>query len=236
MAGRPRIGVTLDVDDGAQRYEIKQAYVEAVLAAGAVPVLLPPAERVAASYLAMIDGLVVTGGAFDVPPELYGEPRREVCGPIKASRTAFEKELLEAVLASSLPVLGICGGMQLMNVVRGGTLHQDLADAGLNGHEQPPPKDVPTHAIQVPAGTLLWRLIGLGVPEHRVNSTHHQAVKTAGTGVLVAATAPDGVIEAIECNGSTFCLGVQWHPENFWRTGEFRELFEGFIAACSRRL
>ncbi len=218
MAGRPRIGVTLDVDDGAQRYEIKQAYVSAVLAAGAVPVLLPPAERIAAAYLAMIDGLIVTGGAFDIPPELYGEARREACGPLKESRTRFEKELLEAALASSLPVLGICGGMQLMNVVRGGTLHQDLvADAGLPSHEQPPPKDVPTHAIKVPAGTLLWRLIGLGVPEHRVNSTHHQAVKQPGTGVLVAATAPDGVVEAIELPDLPFAIGVQWHPETLLR-------------------
>jgi putative glutamine amidotransferase len=214
MAGRPRIGVTLDVDDGARRYEIKQAYVDAVLGAGAVPVLLPPADRVAAAFLAMIDGLIVTGGAFDIPPELYGEARRDACGPVKEARTRFEKELLEAALAAALPVLGICGGMQLMNVVRGGTLHQDLvADTGLQGHEQPPPKDVPTHAIKVPAGTLLWRLIGLGVPEHRVNSTHHQAVKTPGTGVLVAATAPDGVVEAIELPDLPFAVGVQWHPE-----------------------
>jgi putative glutamine amidotransferase len=234
MAGRPRIGVTLDVDDGAQRYEIKQAYVEAVLAAGALPVLLPPAERVAAGYLAMIHGLIVTGGAFDLPPELYGEARRDVCGPLKASRTAFEKELLEAALASSLPVLGICGGMQLMNVVRGGTLHQDLeADAGVKGHEQPPPKDVPTHAIKVPAGTLLWRLVGLGVPEHRVNSTHHQAVKEPGTGVLVAARAPDGVIEAIELPDLPFAIGVQWHPETLRRHDDRHAgIFDGLVEAA----
>ncbi len=234
MAARPRIGVTLDVDDGAQRYEIKQAYVEAVLAACALPVLLPPAERVAAAYLAMIDGVIVTGGAFDIPPELYGEARREACGPLMASRTAFEKELLEAALASSLPVLGICGGMQLMNVVRGGTLHQDLvADAGIAGHEQPPPKDVPTHAIKVPAGTLLWRLIGPGVPEHRVNSTHHQAVRDPGTGVLVAARAPDGVVEAIELPDLPFAIGVQWHPEVLRRHDDrHAALFAGLVEAA----
>jgi putative glutamine amidotransferase len=234
MPGRPRIGVTLDVDDGGKRYEIKQAYVDAVLAAGALPVLLPPAEAVAGAYLALLDGLIVTGGAFDVPPELYGEARREVCGPLKESRTRFEKELLEAALASSLPVLGICGGMQLMNVVRGGTLFQDLqADARLGGHEQPPPKDVPTHAIQVPAGTLLRRLIGLGVPEHRVNSTHHQAVKDCGTGVLVAARAPDGVVEAIELPDLPFALGVQWHPEAVARHDERHAgIFAGLVEAA----
>jgi putative glutamine amidotransferase len=214
MTGRPRIGVTLDVDEGARRYEIKRACVEAVLGAGGLPVLLPPAGEIAAAYLAMLDALIVTGGAFDIPPEMYGEARRPVCGPLKEERTRFEKELLEAALASSLPVLGICGGMQLMNVVRGGTLYQDiLADAGIQGHEQPPPKDVPTHDLEVAAGTLLRRLVGPGTPPHRVCSTHHQAVRDCGTGVLVAARAPDGLVEAIELPDLPFAIGVQWHPE-----------------------
>ncbi len=218
MPGRPRIGVTLDVDDGARRYELRQTYVDAVLQAGALPVLLPPAAQVAAAYLALLDGLIVTGGAFDIPPELYGEARRPACGPLKESRTAFEKALLEAALAASLPVLGICGGMQLMNVVRGGTLHQDLvADAGIEGHEQPPPKDVPTHALEVAPGTLLWRLLGAGAPPHRVSSTHHQAIRDCGTGVLVSGRAPDGVVEAIELPDLPFAVGVQWHPEALLR-------------------
>lgn len=211
---RPRIGVTLDVDEEAQRYQLKQAYVEAVLAAGGLPILLPHDGATAGAYLALLEGLVVSGGAFDLPPELYGEARRPACGPAKPERTRFEKELLEAALASSLPVLGICGGMQLMNVVRGGTLFQDLeADAGVSGHEQPPPKDAPTHAVKVAAGSLLWRLLGPGAPEHRVNSTHHQAVREAGTGVLVAGRSPDGVVEAIELPDLPFAVGVQWHPE-----------------------
>ena len=211
---RPRIGLTLDTDDQARRYEIKQAYVDAVLAAGGLPVLLPHAGPVAAAYLALLDGLVVTGGTFDVSPELYGETRREVCGPLKEGRTRFEKDVLEAALAAALPVLGICGGMQLLNVVRGGTLFQDLqVDAGADGHEQPPPKDAPTHAVRVSAGTQLARLLGSGPLEIRVNSTHHQGVRDPGTGVLVSATSPDGVIEAIELPDLPFALGVQWHPE-----------------------
>jgi putative glutamine amidotransferase len=234
MPARPRIGVTLDVDDGARRYEIRQTYVDAVLGAGALPVLLPPAEQVAAAYLALIDGLVVTGGAFDVPPELYGEARRPACGPVKESRTSFERALLEAALAASLPVLGICGGMQLLNVVRGGTLHQDLeADAGVRGHEQPVPKDVPTHDLQVSAGTLLGRLLGPGVPAHRVNSTHHQAVRDCGTGVLVAARATDGVVEAIELPDLPFAVGVQWHPESLLRHDpRHAGLFAGLVEAA----
>jgi len=211
---RPRIGVTLDVDERERRYQVQRAYVEAVLAAGGLPLLLPHDPSATAAYLALLDGLVVTGGAFDVPPELYGETRRGACGPSKPERTRFEKELLEAAIASSVPVLGICGGMQLLNVVRGGTLFQDLpADASIVGHEQPPPEDRPAHAVKVAPGSLLFRLLGPGEPEHRVNSTHHQAVRDPGIGVLVSGRAPDGVIEAIELPDLPFAIGVQWHPE-----------------------
>lgn len=212
MTSRPRIGLTLDADEAARRYELKQSYVEAVLAAGGLPILLPHAQAAAAAYLALLDGLVVTGGAFDVPPELYGEARREVCGRLLPERTRFEKDLLEAALAARLPVLGVCGGMQLLNVLRGGTLYQDLpADAGIRGHEQPPPKDVPSHEVAVLPGTQLAVLVGQGpLP---VNSTHHQAVREPGAGVLVSARAPDGVVEAIELPDLPFAVGVQWHPE-----------------------
>ncbi len=210
--GRPRIGLTLDADDARRRYELGSSYVDAVLAAGGLPILLPHVPEAAAAYLALLDGLVVTGGAFDVPPELYGEARRKECGPLKPERTAFEKNLLEAALAARLPVLGVCGGMQLMNVVRGGTLYQDLAaDAGLVGHEQRPPKETPSHEAGVVPRTQLAALVEEGTLA--VNSTHHQAVKDPGAGVLVSARAPDGVVEAIELPDLPFALGVQWHPE-----------------------
>jgi putative glutamine amidotransferase len=209
---RPRIGLTLDVERPGARYALKVGYVEAVLGAGGLPILLPHAVDVAAAYLSLLDGLVLTGGAFDVPPELYGEARRDVCGALEPERTAFERDLLEAALAVRLPVLGVCGGMQLMNVGRGGTLHQDLAaDLGVRGHEQPAPKDVPSHDVAVAPGTRLAALVGEGVL--RVNSTHHQAVKAPGAGVVVSARAPDGVVEAIELPELPFALGVQWHPE-----------------------
>jgi putative glutamine amidotransferase len=228
----PRIGLTLDVDEQAHRYEVKESYVDAVLGAGGLPILLPHAA--AAAYLALLDGLVVTGGAFDIPPELYGDARREACGPSKPLRTRFEKEILEAALAAGLPVLGICGGMQLLNVVRGGSLHQDLpSDTGIQGHEQPPPKDLPSHRIRISAGSLLWRILGPDVPEHRVNSTHHQAVREPGAGVLVTATAPDGVIEAIELPDLPFAVGVQWHPEAVLKHDpRHAALFTGLVEAA----
>ena len=232
MTPRPRVGLTLDADASGSRYELKSSYVEAVLAADGLPILLPHARDAAAAYLALLDALVVTGGAFDVPPELYGEARRAGCGPSKPERTAFEKDLLEAALAARLPVLGICGGMQLMNVVRGGTLYQDLtADAGLGSHEQPAPKDVPSHEAVVAAGTHLAALVGAG--PLRVNSTHHQAVKDPGQGVLVSARAPDGVVEAIELPDLPFALGVQWHPEAVLRhDGRQLALFRGLVQAA----
>jgi putative glutamine amidotransferase len=229
---RPRIGVTLDADEGGRRYELPRTYADAVLAAGGLPILLPHAAEAAQAYLALLDGLVVTGGAFDVPPELYGEARRPECGPSKPERTAFERELLEAALAARLPVLGVCGGMQLLNVVRGGTLHQDLArDAGISGHEQPPPKDVPSHAVAVASGSRLAALVGAG--ELPVNSTHHQAVKAVGSGLLVSARAPDGVVEAIELPDLRFALGVQWHPEAVLRhEARHAALYRGLVAAA----
>jgi putative glutamine amidotransferase len=232
VIARPRVGLTLDVDRGGARYALEARYVDAVLAAGGLPILLPHAREAAGAYLALLDALVVTGGAFDVPPELYGETRRDACGALEPERTAFEKDLLEAALAARLPVLGVCGGMQLMNVVRGGTLHQDLpADTGVVGHEQPAPKDVPSHDAIVAPGTHLASLVGAGpLP---VNSTHHQAVKEPGAGVLVSARAPDGVVEAIELPDLPFAVGVQWHPEAAVRhEPRHAAIFRGLVQAA----
>ena len=210
---RPCIGLTVDTDDAGREYRLARAYADAVLAAGGLPVpILASDDSAAGAYLALCQGIVITGGDFDIAPERYGEARRPCCGREKAGRTAFEWALCEAALAGRVPLLGVCGGMQLMNVVRGGTLYQDLAaDAAIGTHEQPPPKDAPSHAVEIVPDSLLARVIGkqpLGV-----NSTHHQAVRRPGAGVLVSARAPDGVIEAIELPDLPFALGVQWHPE-----------------------
>lgn len=235
---RPRVGLTVDGDAGEPagggRYELKRAYVDAVVAAGGVPLLLPQAPGLAAELLASVDALVVTGGAFDVPPELYGEARRPSCGPLRPERTAAELALLQGALQAGLPVLGVCGGMQLLAVARGGTLFQDLVcDAGLTGHEQPAPKDVPSHLVQVHHGTWLAALVGAGpLP---VNSTHHQGLRSTGDGVKVSATAADGLIEAIELDGEVFALGVQWHPEAAARhEPRHAAIYRGLVEAARR--
>ncbi|HSM93216.1 MAG TPA: gamma-glutamyl-gamma-aminobutyrate hydrolase family protein [Anaeromyxobacteraceae bacterium] len=236
MSARPRIGISLDADESKARYELKRTYVDAVLAAGGLPILLPfvgPAE--AEAYTGLLDGLVLSGGAFDVPPALYGEAVRPACGPLIPERTDGELRLLRSALATGLPVLGVCGGMQLLNVAMGGSLHQDLpTDIGIRTHQQPPPKDVPSHDVEIVPATRLAALTGAG--RLRVNSTHHQAVKAVGPGLLVTARAPDGVIEAIELPGHPFAIGVQWHPEAALRhEPRHAGIYLGLVRAASER-
>jgi putative glutamine amidotransferase len=234
VSGRPRVGLTMDVAAGGA-FVLQRAYVEAVDAAGGVPLPLPCRPGSAPELLALCDALVVTGGDFDIDPGNYGEARRPGCGPALEERTAFELALTRLALARDLPLLGVCGGMQLLSVALGGTLHQDLAsDLGLSGHEQPHPKDRPSHAVAVAPGSLLAGLVGAG--ELLVNSTHHQAVREPGRGVVVSARAPDAVIEAIEVPDRRFALGVQWHPEAAARhEARHAAIYAGLVAAARAR-
>jgi len=226
----PRIGLTLDLSEDGARYALPRAYAEAVAAAGGLPVPLTHEPGLTAAQLGGLDGLVVTGGAFDVPPELYGEARRPGCGRVVPERTASELALLKAALAAGLPLLGVCGGMQLLVVAQGGTLWQDLpGEAGLGGHEQPPPKDAPSHPVEVEAGTRLAGLVGAGwLP---CNSTHHQGVRAEGGALRVSARAPDGLAEAVELPGPAFALGVQWHPE----ADELSRVIAAFVGEARAR-
>lgn len=216
---RPVIGITPDhvvrLENQAPYYELKVAYADAVLRAGGLPMILPYSDDPTCvdAYLDRISGLLVTGGAFDIPPERYGHAAKEGLGTLKPARTEFEGALLAAALKRSIPVLGVCGGMQLLNVVLGGTLVQDILREIPNAkdHEQKNDRTHPCHPVDVREGTQLADVMGKG--QVMVNSTHHQAVKTAGDNVVVSALSPDGVVEAIEIASHPFALGVQWHPE-----------------------
>lgn len=219
-ARRPNIGVTPDVSTPTPeaphpRYELKAAYADSIIRAGGLPLVLPYSDdsQIIDLYLDRVSGVVVTGGAFDIPPEAYGEAARDGLGALKPGRTAFETEIIRRALARNMPVLGVCGGMQLLHVVLGGTLFQDirLECQKAKDHEQKHDRSQPQHPVDVKDGTLLAELLGKG--QLMVNSTHHQAANKVPEGVKVCAVAPDGVVEAIECNKYAFALGVQWHPE-----------------------
>jgi len=235
---RPIIGITLDSEQpgGYSKlpwYALRQNYCEAVVRAGGLPILLPHEPEQADAYLQEIDGLIITGGAFDVDPGMFGATTRHATVKTKGRRTAFELAITRGAFACDLPVLGICGGQQLMNVVLGGTLIQHIPDdvGGALAHEQPNPRTEPGHTVKVMKGTLLHRICESD--ELAVNSAHHQAAKDLGSGVVVDALAEDGIIEGIEVPGKRFCLGVQWHPEYSISTGDTK-IFDAFIAASAR--
>ena len=238
MAHQPLIGITLDSEEpGAYSnkpwYALRRNYAAAVTQAGGLAVLLPHDAAGAAALARAIDGLVISGGDFDVDPAMFGATARHERVKTKNARTDFEAAITQEALARDLPVLGICGGQQLLNVVLGGTLHQDIADElpEALAHEQPNPRDEPGHAVSVTPATLLHRIVG--AEKMHVNSAHHQAAAAVGPGVVVNARAPDGVIEGIEAPDHAFCLGVQWHPEYHIDQGD-EKIFAALVAAARR--
>jgi putative glutamine amidotransferase len=212
-------------------------YEEAVRRVGGDPQVVSADTHSAADVIARADGLLLAGGG-DVDPSLYGETPHPTFDAAEPGRDAFEIELVRRALDADLPVLAICRGIQLLNVARGGTLVQDIPDQVPNAlpHAVREPSFAIAHEVWMTKDSLLERLMREQVESDTcdVNSRHHQAVKDVAPGLVVTATAPDGVIEAVEDPTKRFCLGVQWHPENFYRTGEFRPLFEGFVDAARR--
>lgn len=236
MRSRPVIGITLDSEEAGGYspfpwYALRQNYCDAVATAGGLPLALAHEPELAEEYLQHIHGLVVTGGAFDVDPALFGAAERHATVKLKTRRTAFELAMIRGALARRMPVLGICGGQQLLNVVLGGTLIQHIPDSVPDAlaHEQSAPRDRPGHPVELVPGTRLSAIAGCLRAE--VNSSHHQAVKELAPGCVVNARAPDGVIEGIEDPRQPFCIGVQWHPE-FTIGAADAALFTAFIEAC----
>lgn len=195
-------------------YALRQNYCDVIAQAGGVPIALPHNPQLSLEYAAQLDGLVLTGGNFDIDPALYGVTDVHETVTMKPARTAFEFAIMKAMYQSGKPILGICGGMQLINVCMGGSLIQHIPAEVVNSlpHEQPNPRNEPGHDVFITTDSLLYA-IG-GVEQASVNSAHHQAVKSLGEGLTITAKSSDGVIEAIETiDKSQFLLGVQWHPE-----------------------
>ena len=214
-------------------------YRQSILHVGGDPRVLD-ASMAVEQALAGIDGLMLTGGD-DVAPSRYGETPHAAVVEAEPGRDEFEIALITAARARNLPIFAICRGVQVLNVACGGTLVQDIPSqiAGALAHSLAVPQHQPyelAHEVWVDKDSLLATLLRERLVDEsiEVNSRHHQSVKNVAKGFLASATAPDGVIEAIEDQKARFCLGVQWHPENFFRTGEFRALFEGFLEASNK--
>ncbi|HEX2582049.1 MAG TPA: gamma-glutamyl-gamma-aminobutyrate hydrolase family protein [Dongiaceae bacterium] len=233
---KPLIGVTLDSEapGGYSRfpwYALRENYCAAIMEAGGTPIALPHEADLVDDYLNRLDGLLVTGGAFDIDPARFGAASRHASVTIKEKRTAFEWAMVEGALSRDMPVFGICGGQQLLNVVLGGSLIQHIPDEFPNAlaHEQPNPRNEPSHTVALAAGSKLRAICGQD--RLSVNSAHHQAVKGTAPGIVINAVAGDGIIEGIEDPRRRFCIGVQWHPEFLLSDGD-RNLFRSFIVHC----
>lgn len=240
MGKRPRIGITMRLELETGRFYLGRDYGEAVERCGGVPVhiaLIPKAEYIA-DVVADLDGVLLPGSNTDVDPALYGEEPKPRLGTVIPVKDETDLLVIEQVDRMNIPLLGICYGMQVLNVFRGGTVIQDIGsevDAGLK-HDQGKPYDRASHGLTVEEGSHLSMLRSVkGMI--RVNSSHHQAVRSVGENLRAAAWASDGIIECIEDTRSDrFALGVQWHPElTYERDDLSREIFELFVNKCAER-
>ena len=232
MSG-PRIGLNCDVAEAESAQEtltLGWRYVEGVLRAGGLPVVLPPVGdgQLVERSLEGLDGLVLVGGR-DYDPALYGQPKHPATKLLAKRRMSFDVALARAALARGLPVLGICGGAQLLNIALGGSLVQDIASGVPNArvHTREGSEER-FHSVDVVVGSRLAGIVGAGDLE--VNTSHHQAVAEPGRGLRVVARAPDGVTEAVEGTGEAFVLGVQWHPERLLGREQHVALFRALIS------
>lgn len=218
----------------APTYEIPQAYLDAILTAGGLPILLPTSLPINAlpELVNRFDGFVLSGGG-DVDPALYGGKANANVHAINAERDAFELALVPLVLAADKPLLAICRGVQVLNVALGGSLYEDIAStlSAAQRHDWYPnyPRDYLAHTVEVEPGSRLARI--LGTRKLRTNSLHHQAIRQPAPAFEVVAHAEDGVIEAVELPGKRFAIGVQWHPECLPEEPAIQRLFKAFVIA-----
>jgi len=240
------IGIAPDIHYGQKLYTrapdehivmLWDYYLKAILDQGEIPVLLPITddEKLIKEMAARMDGVILPGGAFDIPPDYYGEEEKPWLGDLKPDRSWMELSLLREAMKRDMPTLGICGGMQLINVAYGGTLYQDILEERPESrdHQQDNKRTSPSHQVKVRPDTKLSSMIGAkGKSPYRlmVNSTHHQGVKEVGKGLVISAVATDGIVEGVESPDHTFLVGVQWHPEMLQKKfAPQRGIFTAFI-------
>ncbi len=239
---KPLIGVVPDYREGSPKcysvrphFVLRCNYVEMLTKAGATVIMLPYDYTSIDTYLEMIDGLMIVGGFFDIHPERYGEAELHPETLLNKTREDFEFTLADNAFKTTLPIFGICNGMQLINIAYGDTIIQHIPDAGkFLIHEQskvPGMEDSSKayHDVDVEKNSFLHKIVQASTI--KTNSSHHQGVRTAGSGLKISARASDGMIEAIEDPNHPFRLGVQWHPE-FDVSDADRKIFESFVDAA----
>ena len=232
---KPIIGITLDNENPGEYskfpwYAIRHNYLHSIAKYDAIPFPLLHAKNNVNELFGCLDALIITGGNFDIDPKIYGKKNNK-SRIIKNERTSFEISICKKFLNSKKPILGICGGQQLLNVVCGGTLIQDIKNKNKQSikHEQINPRNQTSHKVNIVKDTLLHKIVKNKIVH--VNSAHHQAIDDLGKNLTISGYAPDGIIESIEHNNHKWCIGVQWHPE-FLITKEDKKIFKNFIKAA----
>ena len=232
---KPIIGIGADIHVTPGQRDRAFAYVtyaEAVRRAGAIPVIVAPQPENADELMAALDGVLLAGG-FDCDPALYGEERHETVETMDERRQPNDMALAEAARRHGVPTLGICLGLQMMNVAAGGSLIQDIdSQHDTEIQHASIPEDRARHDVIIEQGTQLAGVLPAG--EYNVNSSHHQAIRNVGEGLRVTAHAPDGIVEGLEDPRHPFYLGVQWHPEDMTGETSATTLFAAFIDAAKK--
>ena len=226
---KPLIGITLDSETKKSYskfpwYALRKNYLTSLSKFNAIPVPLTHEIKLVNSFSKFLDGLVITGGDFDIDPKYYNQAKRGTKN-IKSKRTNFEMKIYNKFLKINKPILGICGGAQLINVASGGTLIQNLKKKPIN-HEQTNPRNQTSHEININKKTKLFEICNIN--KIKVNSAHHQSVKKIGKDLIISAIATDGIIEGIEHKKHRWCIGLQWHPE-FLITKFDLKIFKNFV-------
>ena len=233
---KPIIGITLDSEQpgGYSKfpwYAIRKNYLHCIDKFNAIPFPLFHSKQKFKDIISLIDGIIITGGNFDIDPIHYGK-QNNLSRTMKDSRTDFEIKICKQSLKKNIPVLGICGGEQLINVCLGGTLIQDIKNLKIKtlNHEQINPRNETSHSVVIDNKTKLFKIFNKS--KIKVNSAHHQAVDKLGKNLIVSSKSSDGIIESIESTIHNWCIGVQWHPE-FLITKSDEKLIKDFVK-CSR--
>ena len=226
---KPLIGITLDSENKKTYskfpwYALRENYLSSISKLNAIPIPLIHDIKLIKSLGELLDGIIITGGDFDIDPNIYKQ-KKEGSRKINKKRTNFEIKIYNKFLELNKPILGICGGAQLINVASGGTLFQDISKKHIN-HEQINPRNETSHKINIVKKTKLFDICKKNTI--KVNSAHHQAIHKLGKDIQISATSNDGVVEGIEHKKHRWCMGLQWHPEFLITTADLK-IFKNFI-------